>query len=68
MPVITVTLGKDQINRDQKEALIKSVTDVAVECTGIRARSFTILISELDGDNIGIAGDTLTKINAAEKK
>ena len=68
MPVITITMGKGQAGPDQKEALIKSITDTAVTCTGIPARSFTILINELPGDNIGIAGDTLTKIRAAQEQ
>ena len=67
MPVITVTLGKGQANREQKQELIQSVTKVAVEATQIPARSFTILISELDSDNIGIAGQTLTQIQASQK-
>ena len=67
MPVITVTLGKGQINREQKEKLIQSFTDAAVDATKIPAQSFTILISELEGDNIGIAGQTLTRVLAARK-
>ncbi len=65
MPVITVTLGKGQVNREQKQELIESVTKVAVDATQIPARSFTILISELETDNIGIAGQTLTQIQAS---
>ena len=67
MPVITMTLGKGQTTQKKKEELIKSLTEAAVACTGIPAQSFTILISELEGDNIGIAGRTLTKIQAERK-
>lgn len=63
MPVIQITLG--QASREQKKALIERLTADAIEITQIPASEFTVLITELDRDNIGRAGKTLTDIMAA---
>ncbi len=62
MPVIQITMAKT--TAEQKRTLIAKLTADAVEITKIPASEFTVLISELDGDNIGRAGKTLTEIGA----
>lgn len=59
MPVITVTMAAGQTTREQKKQLIESFTTRAVEITNLPAQAFTILIHELNGDAIGVAGQTL---------
>jgi 4-oxalocrotonate tautomerase family enzyme len=63
MPVIQVTMGK--CSAGQKKALIERITADAIEITKIPANEFTVLISELESDNIGRAGRTLTDIHAS---
>jgi 4-oxalocrotonate tautomerase len=63
MPVIEITIGKS--SREQKKALIERLTADAIEVTKIPPNEFTVLIRELDGDNIGRAGKTLTELRAA---
>ncbi len=65
MPVITIAMS--QSTKEKKKALIERLTADAIEITGIPAGEFTVLISELDGDNIGRAGQTLTDLRAARK-
>lgn len=60
MPVITMTLAS--ATADQKSALISQITEVSKNITKIPAESFTILIQELDPENIGLGGKTLKKI------
>lgn len=66
MPVITVDLHS--IDTEQKKALIKNLTKTAVEVTNIPAEKFTILINELDSTNIGIGGQTLAELKAAQAR
>jgi len=65
MPVIQITIGK--ISRDQKRELVERITQTAIEITGIPANDFTVSIIELEYDNIGRAGKTLSDTIAARK-
>ncbi|HNX96443.1 MAG TPA: tautomerase family protein [Candidatus Aminicenantes bacterium] len=60
MPVIQITMGRTPA--EQKKALIERLTADAIEITGIAASEFTVLINELERDNIGRGGRTLTEI------
>jgi 4-oxalocrotonate tautomerase len=62
MPVIQITMSKS--SKEQKKALIERLTADAIDITKIPASEFTVLISELESDNIGRAGKTLTDIRA----
>ena len=62
MPIINVTLGKEQLNTEQKKTLVRELTDKSVEVMGIPARSFTIMINELPLENFGIGGRPLPEI------
>ncbi|WP_316863100.1 tautomerase family protein [uncultured Cohaesibacter sp.] len=61
MPVITMTLGADQIDQQQKNAFIKQITASAAEITRIPEKSFIVFIEQLDADNIGIGGLSLAE-------
>ena len=60
MPVIQITMG--QTSKEQKKELIEKLTAQAIAITKIPAAEFTVLITELERDNIGRAGRTLTDI------
>ncbi|WP_321336039.1 4-oxalocrotonate tautomerase DmpI [uncultured Cohaesibacter sp.] len=61
MPVITMTLGADQIDQQKKSAFIETVTKCASEITNIPEQSFIVFIEQLDSDNIGVGGVSLTE-------
>nr|WP_320140851.1 4-oxalocrotonate tautomerase DmpI [uncultured Cohaesibacter sp.] len=61
MPVITMTLGADQIDQQKKNAFIETVTKCASEITNIPEQSFIVFIEQLDSDNIGVGGVSLTE-------
>jgi 4-oxalocrotonate tautomerase len=63
MPVIQITMGKT--TKEQKKELVEKLSAAAIEITKIPASEFTVLITELETDNIGRAGKTLTDIRAA---
>lgn len=65
MPVITMTLGREQMTSKQKKEMIQSLTEEAVRITRLPEQAFTILIHELGPDAIGVAGKTLTELHGA---
>lgn len=66
MPVIEITMGK--VNRDVKKSLIEKITAEAIAITKLPATEFTVFIHELEYDNIGRSGQTLTDLFAARAK
>ena len=63
MPVITMTLRREQITSEQKKLMIQSFTEEAVRITRLPEQAFTILIHELSPDAIGVAGKTLAELH-----
>nr|WP_321455583.1 tautomerase family protein [uncultured Cohaesibacter sp.] len=61
MPVITMTLGEDQIDLQQKNEFIQTVTKSASAITKIPEQSFIVFIEQLNCDNIGVGGISLTE-------
>jgi 4-oxalocrotonate tautomerase len=59
MPVIKVIMGKTNV--EMKKMLIEKLTSVAVEVTKSPASVFTVLIEELELDNMGTGGQTLAE-------
>jgi 4-oxalocrotonate tautomerase len=59
MPVIKVIMGK--ANVEMKKMLIEKLTSAAVEVTKSPASVFTVLIEELELDNMGVGGQTLAE-------
>jgi 4-oxalocrotonate tautomerase family enzyme len=54
-------------SREQKREMIARFTSAAVEITKIPETEFTVTITELEHDNLGRGGKTLTDIFAARK-
>ena len=61
MPVITVDLGPLP-SREVKAELVKALTSAASAATQIPEDKFTVLINELDRDNIGVGGKLLSDL------
>lgn len=57
MPYITIESGL--LTKDQKEKLIKRLTEVSSEVTSIPQEFFMVTIKELPDTNIGIGGKTI---------
>ncbi len=60
MPIIRIDIAR--ISREQKFVLIQKLTDTAAEVTKIPAAAFTIVINELEDDNIGVGGKPLGEV------
>ncbi len=66
MPVIEITMTKS--STEQKRQLIERLSADAIEITKIPASEFTVLIHELERENIGRAGRTCADIMAEMKR
>ena len=60
MPMITFEAG--QLSATVKEKLIKQLTDISVEITGIPKHLFFISIKELPDENIAVGGKTVVEL------
>ncbi|NMM65991.1 4-oxalocrotonate tautomerase family protein [Clostridium sp. P21] len=63
MPVISLEIGK--LTKEQKKEIIKNITETTAEITKIPKESFTVVIHELDDENIGIGGKDIGEIKRA---
>lgn len=62
MPVISMEGGK--LTAEQKRTLIQRFTEMASEVTHIPKQFFVVTLKEMDDDNLGMGGDTVTDIKA----
>ncbi len=67
MPVITLEISK--LNRDQKQQLVREMTQSVVNITKLPPETVTVFLKENELDNIGFGGKLLSepKIPEGEK-
>lgn len=65
MPYITIESGA--LDKEQKQQLIKELTEVAARITHIPEAFFMTTIKELPDENIGIGGKTIDEVKANYK-
>jgi 4-oxalocrotonate tautomerase len=61
MPYVNIKITKDGATAEQKAELIKGVTDLLVKVLDKNPATTVVVIDEVDTDNWGISGDTVTK-------
>ena len=61
MPIMVVHMMEGR-SEEQKAALIKALTDAAVESIGAPIESVRVMIQELQKENFGIAGESAKKL------
>lgn len=62
MPYITVESGS--LSDEQKEALIKRLTEVSAGIMRVPPEFFSVTIKELPDKNFGIGGKTIDRVKA----
>jgi len=62
MPFVNIRITRDGATADQKAALIKGVTDLLVEILDKNPATTVVVIDEVDTDNWGIGGKTISEI------
>lgn len=60
MPIITMESGP--LNYEQKEQLIKDLTETAARITHIPQQFFMVCLHELNEDNIGSGGEMVSEV------
>ncbi len=67
MPYVNIKITKEGASAEQKKALIKGVTDLLQQTLGKNPKSTYVIIEEVDTDNWGVGGETVTELrNRAE--
>jgi 4-oxalocrotonate tautomerase len=67
MPYINIKITKEGASTEQKAALIKGVTQLLVDVLGKNPATTVVVIDEVDTDNWGISGETVTVRRQAGK-
>ncbi|MDR1461352.1 MAG: 4-oxalocrotonate tautomerase family protein [Campylobacteraceae bacterium] len=68
MPYVNIKITKDGATKEQKAALIKGVTDLLVNVLNKNPKTTVVTIDEVDTDNWGIGGESITTIRAKTPK
>lgn len=61
MPYINIRLVDSKLSADKKSEVIREVTDVMVRILGKNPQTTWVLIDEINSDNFGIAGESVTE-------
>jgi 4-oxalocrotonate tautomerase len=62
MPFVNIKITKEGATPEQKAELIKGVTDLLVKVLNKNPRTAVVVIEEVETDNWGIGGETVTAI------
>lgn len=60
MPYVNIKITRDGVTAEQKARLIKGVTDLLVEVLDKNPATTMVVIDEVDTDNWGIGGESVT--------
>ncbi len=62
MPFVNIKITKGGVTADQKKELIKGATQLLVDVLGKNPKTTFVVIDEVDTDNWGIGGRSVTDI------
>jgi len=60
MPFVNIKVTNEGVSADQKAALIQGVTDLLADVLGKNPATTVVVIEEVDTDNWGIGGESIT--------
>lgn len=69
MPFINIKITKEEgkvVSVEQKKALIDGVSNLLVDVLGKNKASIVVIIDEIDPDNYGLGGKTITQVRKGE--
>jgi 4-oxalocrotonate tautomerase len=61
MPFVNIKIAKDNISAEKKAALIKGATQLLVDVLGKNPATTVVIIEEVDTDNWGVGGESVTE-------
>lgn len=62
MPYVNIKITREGATAEQKEALIAGATQLLVDILGKNPATTVVVIDEVDTDNWGIGGKTVTEL------
>ena len=68
MPYVNIKITREGATAEQKATLIREVTRLLAETLGKNPATTIVVIEEVETDNWGIAGETVTLRREREKK
>lgn len=68
MPYVDIKITREGATPDQKARLIREVTRLLAEILGKNPQTTVVVIDEVETDNWGIGGETVTERRQREKK
>ncbi len=60
MPYVNIKITNENVTPEKKAELIKGVTQLLVDVLGKNPNTTVVVIDEVDTDNWGIAGESIT--------
>ncbi|HEX9078990.1 MAG TPA: 4-oxalocrotonate tautomerase family protein [Desulfuromonadaceae bacterium] len=67
MPYVNIRITREGATAEQKAALIKGATQLLVDVLGKNPATTVVVIDEVDTDNWGIGGESITARRKAGK-
>jgi 4-oxalocrotonate tautomerase len=68
MPYVNIKITKEGATAEKKAKLIQGVTKLLVDVLGKDPQTTVVVIDEVDTDNWGIGGESITERRKREKK
>jgi 4-oxalocrotonate tautomerase len=62
MPFVNIKITKGGVTAEQKQELIKGTTQLLVDVLGKDPKTTFVVIDEVDTDNWGIGGQSVTEV------
>jgi len=67
MPYVNIKITNEGATAEQKAELIKGATDLLFRVLGKNPKTTFVVIDEVDTDNWGVGGETVTVLRRPEK-
>lgn len=67
MPYVNIKITNEGATKEAKEKLIKGVTELLKDVLGKDPKTTTVVIDEVDTDNWGIGGESITVFRQKNK-
>lgn len=64
MPYVVIQVTREGVTADQKATLIRRTTELLVQVLNKDPAATFVVIEEVDTDNWGVAGETVTRLRA----
>ena len=68
MPYVNIKVTQEAVTTEQTQALIRGVTDLLVKVLDKEPQTTHVVIDEIDTDNWGFGGESVTYYRQRERK